>query len=184
MADEIREEAPSAIRALRALGVGHVVMLTGDRHPVARATATEVGIEEVLAGLLPEDKLDKVRELVKTHGVVAMVGDGVNDAPALALSTVGIAMGAAGSPAAIETADVALMAEDLRKIPAAVVLGRRMVSVIRENVAVSLAIKAGFLGLAVTGYATLWMAVAADMGTTLLVIGNGLRLLRKPGTPE
>ena len=178
MADELREEAPSAIRALRALGIGHVVMLTGDRHPVARATGAEVGIDEVLAELLPEDKLDRIRELVKTHGVVAMVGDGVNDAPALALSSVGIAMGAAGSPAAIETADVALMAEDLRKIPAAVALGRRMVSVIRQNVAASLAIKAGFLGLAVTGYATLWMAVAADMGTTLLVIGNGIRLLQ------
>ncbi len=184
MADELRDEAPSAIRALRAMGVGHVVMLTGDRLPVARATGAEAGIEEVLAGLLPEDKLDKVRELVKAHGVVAMVGDGVNDAPALALSSVGIAMGAAGSPAAIETADVALMTEDLRKIPAAVALGRRMVSVIRQNLAASLVIKMLFLGMAVAGYATLWMAVAADMGTTLLVIGNGLRLLRNPGTPE
>ncbi len=184
MEDELREEAPSVIRALHALGIDHIVMLTGDRDPVARATGTEVGIEEVFAGLLPEDKLDKIRELVKTHGVVAMVGDGVNDAPALALSSVGIAMGAAGSPAAIETADVALMAEDLRKIPAAVVLGRRMVSVIRQNVAASLVIKALFIGMAVAGYATLWMAVAADMGTTLLVIGNGLRVLRKPGTPE
>ncbi len=184
MEDELREEAPSVIRALRALGVRHMVMLTGDRPEVARAVGAEAGVDGIFAGLLPEDKLDKIRELVKAHEVVAMVGDGVNDAPALALSSVGIAMGAAGSPAAIETADVALMTEDLRRIPAAVALGRRMVSVIRQNVAASLVIKAVFLGMAVAGYATLWMAVAADMGTTLLVIGNGLRLLRSPGTPE
>jgi Cd2+/Zn2+-exporting ATPase len=178
MEDELRDEAPAAVRSLRALGIEHVVMLTGDRPETARAMGATVGIGEVLHDLLPEDKLEKVRELVDVYGSVAMVGDGVNDAPALALSTVGIAMGAAGSPAAIETADVALMTEDLRKIPAAVVLGRRMVSVIRQNVAASLAIKAGFLAMAVAGYATLWMAVAADMGTTMLVIGNGLRLLR------
>ncbi|OGP76722.1 MAG: hypothetical protein A2Z13_06795 [Deltaproteobacteria bacterium RBG_16_64_85] len=178
MEDEIRDEAPSAVRSLVALGVEHVVMLTGDRPETARAMGVAVGIDEVFPDLLPEDKLRKVRELVDRYGTVAMVGDGVNDAPALALSSVGIAMGAAGSPAAIETADVALMTEDLRKIPAAVVLGRQMVSAIRQNVVASLAIKAGFLAMAVAGTATLWMAVAADMGTTLLVIANGLRLLR------
>ncbi len=183
MEDELRDEAPSAVRTLRALGIEHVIMLTGDHPEPARAIGAAAGIEEVFHDLLPEDKLGKVRELVDTYGAVAMVGDGVNDAPALALSSVGIAMGAAGSPAAIETADVALMAEDLRRIPAAVVLGRRMVSVIRQNVAASLAIKAGFLAMAVAGYATLWMAVVADMGTTLLVIGNGLRLLRNPRPP-
>ncbi|PWB64303.1 MAG: heavy metal translocating P-type ATPase [Deltaproteobacteria bacterium] len=180
MEDELREEAPGAIRSLRALGVDHLVMLTGDRPDIARATGAAAGITEVFHDLLPGDKLEKVRELVAAYGTVAMVGDGVNDAPALALSSVGIAMGAAGSPAAIETADVALVTEDLRKLPAAVVLGRRMVALIRQNVAASLAIKAGFLAMAVAGYATLWMAVAADMGTTLLVIGNGLRLLRSP----
>jgi Cd2+/Zn2+-exporting ATPase len=180
--DEVRPEAREVVRSLASLGVEHVVMLTGDRDDVARAMGKEVGIGEVLSGLLPDDKLRKVEELVAFHGAVAMVGDGVNDAPALALASVGIAMGAAGSPAAIETADVALMAEDLRKIPEAVVLGRRMVSIIRQNVVVSLAIKAGFLAAAVSGYATLWMAVAADMGTTLLVIFNGLRLLRSNGT--
>jgi Cd2+/Zn2+-exporting ATPase len=183
MEDELRDEAPSAVRSLRALGIEHVMMLTGDRPDTARAIAARAGIDEVFHGLLPEDKLGKIRELVNTHGTVAMVGDGVNDAPALALSSVGIAMGAAGSPAAIETADVALMTEDLRKIPDAVVLGRRMVSLVRQNVAGSLAIKAGFLAMAVAGTATLWMAVAADMGTTLLVIGNGLRLLRNRKAP-
>jgi Cd2+/Zn2+-exporting ATPase len=178
MEDELRAEAPAAVHALRALGIGHIVMLTGDRPEIARAIGEKAGIATVIPELLPEDKLARVRELVGAHGSVAMVGDGVNDAPALALSTVGIAMGAAGSPAAIETADVALMTEDLRKIPHAIVLGRRMVGVVRQNVAVSLALKAGFHALAVAGYATMWMAVAADMGTTLLVIGNGLRLLR------
>jgi len=180
--DEVRPEAREVVRSLASLGVEHVVMLTGDRDDVARATGKEVGIGEVLSGLLPDDKLRKVEELVASHGAVAMVGDGINDAPALALASVGIAMGAAGAPAAIETADVALMAEDLRKIPEAVMLGRRMVSIVRQNVVVSLAIKAGFLAAAVSGYATLWMAVAADMGTTLLVIFNGLRLLRSNGT--
>ena len=184
MKDELRDEAAFAIRTLRALGVEHIAMLTGDRSDIARAIAASVGIRVVFSGLLPEEKLEKVRELVGAYGTVAMVGDGVNDAPALALSSVGIAMGAAGSPAAIETADIALMTEDLRKIPDAIALGRRMVSVIRQNVASSLAIKAGFVVLAVAGYATLWMAVAADMGTTLLVIGNGLRLLRNGGSSE
>ncbi|HBX42895.1 MAG TPA: hypothetical protein DEH27_03420 [Deltaproteobacteria bacterium] len=183
MEDEVRPEAREAVHSLASLGVRHAVMLTGDRDDVARAAGESVGIEEVLSGLLPDDKLRKVEALVASYGTVAMVGDGVNDAPALALASVGIAMGAAGSPAAIETADVALMAEDLRKVPEAVVLGRRMVSVIRQNVVASLAIKAGFLVAAVSGYATLWMAVAADMGTTLLVIGNGMRLLKKTERP-
>jgi Cd2+/Zn2+-exporting ATPase len=183
MEDEVRPEAGEAVRSLASLGVEHVIMLTGDREAVARAAGIAVGIEEILSGLLPDDKLRKVEELVASHGTVAMVGDGVNDAPALALATVGIAMGAAGSPAAIETADVALMAEDLRKVPEAIVLGRRMVSVIRQNVVASLVIKAGFLVAAVAGFATLWMAVAADMGTTLLVIFNGMRLLKKNGRP-
>ena len=181
MEDEVRPEAREAVRSLTSLGVEHIVMLTGDREDVARAAGAAIGIGEIFSRLLPDDKLRKVDELVASHGTVAMVGDGVNDAPALALSSVGIAMGAAGSPAAIETADVALMAEDLRRVPEAVVLGRRMVALIRQNVVASLAIKAGFLVAAVAGVATLWMAVAADMGTTLLVIGNGLRLLKRNG---
>ena len=181
--DELRPEAKDTVRSLASLGVGHIVMLTGDRREAALAAGEAVGIGEILHGLLPEEKLETVRGLVAAYGAVAMVGDGVNDAPALALSSVGIAMGAAGSPAAIETADVALMAEDLRRVPESILLGRRMVSVIRQNIGASLAIKAGFLAAAAAGYATLWMAVLADMGTTLLVIFNGLRLLRRNGSP-
>ncbi|HEX9204498.1 MAG TPA: cation-translocating P-type ATPase, partial [Candidatus Deferrimicrobiaceae bacterium] len=148
LSDELRPEAAETVRALRSLGVRHIALLTGDREPAARAAAEGAGIFAVSHGLLPEDKLASVRRLVAEHGAVAMVGDGVNDAPALALATVGIAMAAAGSPAAMETADVALLAGDLRKIPSAVVTGRRMVSVVRQNVVASLAIKAAFLGLA------------------------------------
>ena len=178
MEDELRPEAPEAVRSLRELGVPHLVLLTGDHAEAARKAGMAAGIEFVEHGLLPDDKLARVRDLVSTHGATAMVGDGVNDAPALALATVGVAIAAAGSPAAMETADVALMTGDLRRIPSAVVLGRRMVSVVRQNVMLSLAIKAVFLAMAVAGYATLWMAVLADMGTTLLVIFNGMRLLR------
>jgi len=178
MEDELRPEAPEAVRALRELGVSHLVLLTGDHEEAARKAGRTAGIDSVEHGLLPDDKLARVRELVSTRGATAMVGDGVNDAPALALATVGVAIAAAGSPAAMETADVALMTGDLRRIPSAVVLGRRMVSVVRQNVTLALAIKAAFLAMAVAGYATLWMAVLADMGTTLLVIFNGMRLLR------
>jgi Cd2+/Zn2+-exporting ATPase len=178
MEDELRPEAPEAVRALRDLGVAHIVLLTGDNAKAARKAGTAAGIDIVEHGLLPEDKLARIRDLIASHGSTAMVGDGVNDAPSLALSTVGVAIAAAGSPAAMETADVALMTGDLRRIPSAVVLGRRMVSLVRQNVVASLAIKAVFLAMAVSGYASLWMAVLADMGTTLLVIFNGLRLLR------
>jgi Cd2+/Zn2+-exporting ATPase len=177
LSDQLRQHAPETVRELRALGIPHLSLLTGDNEKSARAAGAAAGIDEVAYGLLPEDKLARVRELVASHGTVAMVGDGVNDAPALALATVGVAMAAAGSPAAMETADVALLTGDLRKIPAAVVLGRRMVAVVRQNVVAAIVIKAAFLALAVAGYATLWMAVLADMGTTLLVIFNGLRVL-------
>lgn len=177
MEDVPRDEAESVVRALRAMGIFRLAMLTGDQDDVARATAAAVGIEEVYAGLLPEDKQMLVRRMVSEKGIVAFVGDGINDAPALALASVGIAMGSAGSPAAIETADVVLMSGDLHRLPGAVALGRRMVSVVRQNVAASLFIKACFLAAAAAGYASLWMAVVADMGTTLLVIFNGLRLL-------
>jgi len=177
MEDELRPEAPAAVAALRALGIGHIVMLTGDRTRAASAAAAAAGIEEVLPEMSPEDKMEAIRHLVARYGAVAMVGDGVNDAPALALASVGVAMGTAGSPAALEAADVALMADSLLRIPEAIRAGRAMVRAIRQNVAAALLVKAGFVGLAVAGHATLWMAVAADMGTSLLVILNGLRLL-------
>jgi Cd2+/Zn2+-exporting ATPase len=178
VADETREAGRDAIAMLRRQGVKHVVMLTGDHHGTAAGVARELGIDEVRAELLPEDKVRAVRDLREAYGVVAMVGDGVNDAPALAAADVGIAMGTAGTDAALETADVALMTDDLLKIPFTVRLSRATLRNIKANVAISLSLKAIFLVMAVAGVATLWMAVLADMGASLFVIANGLRLLR------
>ena len=179
VADEIRPGAPEAVDVLRAQGIRHIAMLTGDQQAAARAFGHATGVDEVRAELLPEDKLAAVGELRARHGVVAMVGDGVNDAPALAAADVGIAMGAAGTDVALETADVALMADELGKIAYAVRLSRATARNIRANIAFSIALKGAFLAMAVAGVATLWMAVAADMGASLLVIGNALRLLRE-----
>ena len=153
-------------------------MLTGDNEAVARAVAARVGVREWRAGLLPEEKLDAVRALQR-DGSVAMVGDGVNDAPALAGADVGIAMGAAGSDVAIESADVALMADELQRLPEAIGQGRRTLRIIRQNVVASLAVKAVFVVLAPLGLTTLVLAVVADMGTSLAVTLNALRLLRR-----
>ena len=178
VADALRPEASAAVAALRRQGLEHLVMLTGDNRPTAAAIAAEVGgIEEVRAELLPVDKVAAVEELVRRYGEVAMVGDGVNDAPAMARSGLGIAMGAAGSDAAIETADVALMSDDLGRLPWLVDHSRRTVRVIRTNVAFALAVKVAVFALAAAGMATLWMAIAADMGASLLVTANALRLL-------
>jgi soluble P-type ATPase len=168
-----------ALDVLRAQGIRHVVMLTGDSLRSAQGFAAAVGVDDVRAELLPEDKVTSVEALKAAHGVVAMVGDGVNDAPALATADVGIAMGAAGTDVALETADIALMADELAKIPYAVRLSRATTRNIRANIAFSIALKGAFLVLAVAGTATLWMAVAADMGASLLVIANALRLLRE-----
>jgi Cd2+/Zn2+-exporting ATPase len=178
VADRGREAGRSAIDGLREAGLSHLVMLTGDNARTARAVASELEVDEVRAELLPADKVEAVKDVRRRFGAVAMVGDGVNDAPALAAADVGIAMGAAGSDAALETADVALMSDDLMKLPYLVRLGRRTLVNVKTNVAVSLGLKALFLLLAVAGAATLWMAVVADMGASLLVIANGLRLLR------
>ena len=153
-------------------------MLSGDNAAAASTVARELGITEHRAELLPEDKVDAVRALKTRYGTIAMVGDGVNDAPALAAADVGIAMGAAGSDAALETADVALMGDDLSKIPFALRLSRATLRNIKTNIAASLLLKFVFLVLALTGHATLWMAIVADTGASLLVIANGLRLLR------
>ena len=178
VADTVRTEACRAVAAMRTAGVRRVVMLTGDNEGTARAVADETGVDDFRAELLPEDKLRIVQDLARTHGHVAVIGDGINDAPALAAATLGIAMGAAGTDAAIETADVALMSDDLSKVPWLFNHGRRTMTVIRQNVAFALSVKALFLILALCGVATLWMAIAADMGASLLVIFNALRLLR------
>jgi len=178
VADRTRDSGRSVVEALHHLGIEHVVMLTGDHRDTARAIAAELGVDEFRAELLPEDKVLAVNELRQRHGSVMMVGDGVNDAPALAAADLGVAMGAAGSDAALETADVALMADDLRRIPFVVRLSRLTLGNVKVNVTFSLGLKSVFLVLGVMGAATLWMAVAADMGASLLVIANGLRLLR------
>ena len=178
VSDVLRDMSREAADMLRALGVAHLVLLTGDSRHAAQAVARTLGFDEVHAELLPEDKLAAIAALRARYGPVVMVGDGVNDAPALAAADVGIAMGAAGTDAALETADVALMADELMKIPYAVRLSQATRRIIRTNLTLSLGVKAAFLAMAVTGFATLWMAVAADMGASLLVVGNGLRLLR------
>jgi Cd2+/Zn2+-exporting ATPase len=178
VADGVRETARDAIALLRKQGVGHVALLTGDNQETAQSIARELGVDEFEAELLPADKVRAIERLKQKYGRTAMVGDGVNDAPALAAADVGIAMGAAGTDAALETADVALMSDDLLKIPYALRLSRATLANIKANVTLSLAFKTVFLALGVAGLATLWMAVAADMGASLLVIANGLRLLR------
>jgi Cd2+/Zn2+-exporting ATPase len=154
-------------------------MLTGDNITTARAVARAVGITEIRAGLLPEEKLAAIEGLQEQYGAVGMVGDGVNDAPAMARSTIGFAMGAAGTATAVETADVAFMDDDLRKMPLFLDLSRHASRVLAQNIFLSIGIKALFFILTLMGAATLWMAVFADMGTSLLVVMNGLRLLRE-----
>ena len=178
IADRVRANARAALRALHAAGIRRTVMLTGDNRDTALAVARELGVDEVHAGLLPDDKVRLVREMQARGETVAFVGDGVNDAPALAAATVGVAMGAAGTDVALETADIALMADDLEKLALAVRASRRTVRIVRQNVVFAIAVKAVFLLLAAGGWATLWMAVAADMGAALAVVANGLRALR------
>jgi Cd2+/Zn2+-exporting ATPase len=179
VADEIRESAADAVRLLRAQGIRHVALLTGDQPAAAEALANAVGVDQVRAGLMPDDKVREVADLRRRFGALAMVGDGVNDAPALAAADVGIAMGVAGTDAALETADVALMSDELLRLPYALRLSRAALRNIRANIAFSIALKAAFLVMAIFGVATLWMAVVADSGASLVVIANALRLLRE-----
>ncbi|MEW5944944.1 MAG: heavy metal translocating P-type ATPase [bacterium] len=178
VSDRVRDGAARVIERLRSAGVRRVVMLTGDTPGTAQKVAAALGVDEYRAGLMPGDKVSAVRELLDSYGMVAMVGDGVNDAPALAASTVGIAMGAAGTDAALETADIALMADDLSQLPGTIRLGRTTRSTVKQNVVFALFTKLLFLALAGMGAATLWMAVFADMGASLIVIMNGMRLLK------
>ncbi|EOV1697909.1 TPA: heavy metal translocating P-type ATPase [Yersinia enterocolitica] len=177
VADTIKESSRSAIAELHALGI-NTMMLTGDNSHTAQAIAAQAGIDRAQGNLLPDDKLREV-ELLAIKGKVGMVGDGINDAPALARADIGFAMGAAGTDTAIEIADVALMDDNLRKIPTFVRLSRATAQVLMQNIVLALGIKAVFLVLTFTGQATMWMAVFADMGASLLVVFNGLRLLRK-----
>jgi Cd2+/Zn2+-exporting ATPase len=178
VADRPRETGRDTLDLLRRQGIESLVMLTGDSHGTAKAVAAELGVDEFRAELMPADKVAVVDELRRRFGSVAMVGDGVNDAPALASADVGIAMGAVGSDAALETADVALMADELLKIPYAFRLSHATVWNIKMNLAISLVMKAAFVAAAIAGAATLWMAVMADTGASVIVIANALRLLR------
>ncbi|MBS0293522.1 MAG: cadmium-translocating P-type ATPase [Proteobacteria bacterium] len=178
VADPLRAQAPQAIEQLRALGV-HPVVLSGDNPATARAIAAEAGIQDARSGLLPQDKLDVLADLQRSRGPTGMTGDGINDAPALAHADVGFAMGGArGTAMATETADVVLMHDDLRRIPDTIRLSQRTHHVLWQNITLALCVKAVFSMLALLGMATMWMAVLADMGVSLLVVANGLRLRR------
>ena len=180
VADPVKDHAPEAVRALQALGV-QTVMLSGDHPAAAQAVAVAAGVDEAHGELLPDDKLVRIAELRTRLGPTAMVGDGINDAPALAAADIGIAMGSAGTDIAMEAADVVVMNDDLRRLPTLIRLSRRTHAVLWQNIVLALGIKAVFLVLALAGVATMWMAVFADMGASLIVVANGLRLLRGPG---
>ena len=178
LSDEPRTGAPAALAELRSAGIERTVLLTGDHLAAANAVAHVVGVDEVRAGLLPDEKVAAIEELQRAYGPIMMVGDGVNDAPALARSSLGVAMGTAGSPTAIETADVALMGDDLLKLSGFIALARATRGIVRQNIAFSLGVKAVAAIFAFAGLLPLWLAVLADVGATLLVVANGLRLLR------
>jgi Cd2+/Zn2+-exporting ATPase len=177
VADRVRANARAAVADMKAAGLERVVMLTGDNRATGNVIGRETGVDEVRAELLPEDKVAAIEELVARYGIVAMVGDGVNDAPALARASFGIAMGTGGSDAALETADVALMSDDLSRVGWLVRHSRRTLGIIRQNIAASLAVKGLFVLLTFVGHASLWAAIAADMGMSLMVVFNALRLL-------
>lgn len=178
IADQLRQESKEVLNKLDGLKVKHKVMLTGDAEPTAQAIATSLNMTDVRASLLPAEKLMAIKDLRAQFGAVAMVGDGVNDAPALAAADVGIAMGGAGTDAALETADIALMSDDLTKLPYTIGLSRKTLRIIKENIIFALALKLIALLLVIPGWLTLWIAIFADMGATLLVVLNSLRLIK------
>lgn len=178
VADEVRESSKEVIQRLHDMGIQHTIMLTGDNAGTGKAIGRQVGISEIQADLMPENKLDYIKQLKSTYQHVAMVGDGVNDAPALAASTVGIAMGGAGTDTALETADVALMGDDLKKLPFTIKLSRKALNIIKANITFAIAIKIIALLLVIPGWLTLWIAIMSDMGATILVALNGIRLMR------
>ncbi|MBP1970524.1 Cd2+/Zn2+-exporting ATPase [Virgibacillus natechei] len=178
VADQVRKSSLSVIQKLHKLGIEKTVMLTGDNVATGKAIGKQLGISETKAELLPQDKLDSIKKLNEQNGNVAMIGDGINDAPALATSTVGIAMGGAGTDTALETADIALMADDLANLPYTIALSRKTLAIIKQNVTFSIVIKAAALLLVIPGWLTLWLAIFADIGATLIVILNSLRLMK------
>lgn len=181
VADEVRDSSKDVIKQLHEIGIKKTIMLTGDNQATAEAIGRRLNVTDVKADLMPQDKLDYIKQLRKDYGNVAMIGDGVNDAPALAASTVGIAMGGAGTDTALETADIALMADDLGKLPYTIRLSRKTLAIIKQNITFSLGIKLVALALIVPGWLTLWLAIFADMGATLIVTLNSLRLLKVKG---
>ena len=180
--DTLRPNAEPTLNAIGNLGISHMVMLTGDSQPTAAAIGQQLPVKDVFAALLPEQKVAVIQDLVQSHGNVLMVGDGVNDAPALASATAGITLGGAGTDVAMETADVVLMGDDLSKIPSALLLSRKTMTVIKQNITFALGIKLVVLLLTLFGLTHLWMAILADVGATVVVAGNGLRLLRSSDT--
>jgi Cd2+/Zn2+-exporting ATPase len=179
IADTLRPEVTEALMLIHQAGIEKIIMLSGDNQRTVSAIAKQAGIDESIGDLMPEQKVDHLKKLVTQYTHVGMIGDGVNDAPALAIASVGFAMGAIGSDTAIETADIALMKDDLRKVAEAVFVGRRALRIIRFNITFALIIKAIFLTLAFLGITGLWLAILADTGATLIVIGNSLRLLKR-----
>lgn len=179
IADTLRPEVTEALMLINQAGIEKIIMLSGDNQRTVSAIAKQAGIDESIGDLMPEQKVDHLKKLVTQYTHVGMIGDGVNDAPALAIASVGFAMGAIGSDTAIETADIALMKDDLRKVAEAVFVGRRALRIIRFNITFALIIKAIFLTLAFLGITGLWLAILADTGATLIVIGNSLRLLKR-----
>lgn len=178
MADEVRPASAVAIKALHDAGVRHTIMLTGDNTATAKAMSAQVGVDDFRAELLPQDKVSVMQDLLRKYVKVAMIGDGINDAPALALSTVGIAMGGSGTDTAMETADIVLMADDLTKLPFTITLSRKSLAIIRQNITFSLVIKTIAVLAVFPGWLTLWLAILADMGASIIVTLNSLRLLR------